>query len=161
MQIVPWRKRSELSSEAAGTWPSRFRNEMDRLFGRFFGDAWWGESAAYGGWAPDVDVTERDREIMVRAEVPGLEAQDIQISVTGNVLTISGEKKEEKEERKEDYQVSEIRYGAFHRTIPLPESANPEDITADYDKGVLSVRIGKKEGTASRRIEVKPGKPAA
>jgi HSP20 family protein len=138
----------------------RFRNEVDRLFSRFFGDPWSGESAAtYGGWAPDVDMSERDREISIRAEIPGLDPHDIRISVTGNLLTISGEKKEVKEERKADYQVSEIRYGAFYRTIPLPESANADDVKAEYDQGVLSVRIGKKEGASARRIEVKPGRP--
>ena len=161
MQMGSWRKRSELPGEAS--WPARFRNEVDRLFSRFLGDPGWGESA--GGWAPDVDVEERDREISVRAEIPGLDPKDIHISVTGSLLTISGEKRETQEQRTGGQVLSEIRYGSFYRTVPLPETANPDDVEANYDQGVLSVRIGTKEGAAARRVEVRSkggdGKPEA
>jgi len=168
MRITPWKKRSEPSSDVGSrTWPmGRLRNEMDRLFNRFFGLPWWGEESSYpssvvsGDWVPDIDIAEGDREIIVRAEIAGLEPKDIDISMTNNVLSISGEKKEDTEEKKDSYTCTECRYGAFRRTLLLPESADPNQVTADYDKGVLSIRIGKKEGAAARRIEIGSTKKA-
>ncbi|HEX7897152.1 MAG TPA: Hsp20/alpha crystallin family protein [Planctomycetota bacterium] len=141
-------------------WP-RLRDRMDRLFQTVFADP-WREFAYPGtepGWTPDVDVKETDRAIEVRAEIPGMDPAEIQINARGDLLTISGEKREERKEEKEDYYFSEIRYGAFQRAVQLPESADTERISADYDQGVLRITVPKKEGAAPRRIAVK-GKEA-
>jgi len=156
MRLTPWRKRQELSPEIGVSWP-RLRDRMDRLFESVFGEPWrdFG-SETTGGWIPDIDVKEREKSIEVRAEVPGMDPKDIEISVQGDVLTISGEKKVEKEEKQENYYCSECRYGAFHRTVDLPEGADPDKVTAEYDKGVLQIRIAKKEGVVPKRVTVKP-----
>jgi HSP20 family protein len=162
MKLVPRRKRTELTPDVGVSGPLwRLRDEVDRLFSRFFGD--WGEfttpsGGAAGRWWPEIDVVEGERDITVRAEIPGLDPKDIDVSVTGNVLTISGEKKEEKEETRGSYYQAERRYGAFHRAVELPPGANPDQVTADYDKGVISIRIGKEEKAQPKRIPVSPRK---
>lgn len=164
MKILPWKRRSDPASEP---WPfaaslHRFRDELERLFSRFFGGEPWEEGAyrpaAVGTWVPEVDVVEGEREITVRAEVPGLEPEDIEVTVEGNSLRISGEKKEEKEERNAHYYRAERRYGSFERVIPLPSGAKPDDVSARYDKGLLSIRIGREEGAGRQRIPISPEK---
>jgi len=151
-------KRTELSRDVAGSGSlRRFRSQMDRLFDSFFGLAPWEETLP-GGWTPDVEVADTDKEILVKAEVPGLGPEDIDVRVSGNVLTLSGEKKEETEEKKSGYYRSERRFGSFLRTIDLPTSVNAEAVSAEYDKGILTVRIPKSEDSAPRKIEVKSRK---
>jgi HSP20 family protein len=158
MRITPLRKRQEPNPETGMAWP-RLRDRMDRLFQNVFAEPWrefvYPESA--GGWMPDVDVKETDRGIEVVAELPGMDPAEIQISAQGNTLTISGEKREELREEKEDYYFSEIHYGSFQRVVELPDSADPDQVSADYDKGVLRISVGKKAGAAPRRIAVKGG----
>jgi len=131
---------------------------MDRFFESFFREPWRevGYPETTGGWLPDIDVKEREKSIEVRAEVPGMDPKDIEINVQGNVLTISGEKKQEKEEQKENYYCSECSYGSFYRTVDLPEGANSDKVTAQYDKGVLMITIEKKEGVVPKKVTVKP-----
>src|SRR5207244_5305114 len=108
-----------------------------------------------GGWTPEIEVIEGDKEFTVRAEIPGLDPKDIKVSVTGKCLTLSGEKKEESEEKKSGYYHSERRYGSFHRSIELPAGTKPDAISAEYDKGVLTLKIGKAEEASSQRIRIK------
>lgn len=151
-------KRTDLSREGAGGGSlRRFRSQMDRLFDSFFGLAPWEESMP-GSWTPDLEVADTGNEIVVKAEVPGLGPEDIDVRVTGSTLTLSGEKKEEHEERKEGYYRSERRFGSFFRTVELPAGARADAVTADYDKGVLTVRIAKTAETASKRIEIRSRK---
>ena len=151
-------KRSELSRDVAGAGSlRRFRSQMDRLFDSFFGLAPWEESLP-GSWAPDVEVADTAKEIVVKAEVPGLGPEDIDVRVSGNVLTLSGEKKEETEEKREGYYRSERRFGSFLRTIDLPHGAKADAVTAEYDKGILTVRIPKTEESAPRKVEIKSRK---
>lgn len=159
MRLTPWRKQTDLSRETPGPSSIRgLRDQMDRLFDSFFGGSPWidaGYPAAAGTWDPDLELVESDKEFTIRAEVPGLGPEDIDVRVTGNVLTLSGEKKEETEEKKSGYYHSERRYGAFQRSIELPDGAKPDSIAAEYDKGVLTLTIPKGEGVGSRRIPVK------
>jgi len=151
-------KRTELSRDVAGAGSlRRFRSQMDRLFDSFFGLAPWEESLP-GSWTPDVEVSDSGREIVVKAEVPGMGPEDIDVRVSGNVLTLSGEKKEETEEKKEGYYRSERRFGSFLRTIDLPTGARADEVTAEYDKGILTVKIPKTEDSAPRKIEIKSRK---
>lgn len=156
MRRLPWRRRgTEPSREAEPPGVlRRFREEMDRLFDAFIVDPWDYVRGAAGRWTPDVDVLEGDREITVRAEVPGLDPEDVEVTVTGDSLTLSGEKREEEERTGRTSCRSERRYGAFRREIPLPPGSDPSDVKAEYDRGVLQVRIGKREGAARRRIPV-------
>lgn len=155
MRPPSWKKRQELSPEQAGARPG-LKNRMDRFFETFFGEPWKesGLPATAGGWMPDVDVKERGDSIEVRAEIPGMDPKDIEINVRGTALTISGEKKQEREEKKEGLYYSEISYGTFFRAVELPEMADPDRVSARYDQGVLTIIVGKKEGAAPKRVEV-------
>jgi len=156
MRVVPLRKRQE--PETGMAWP-RLRDRMDRLFQNVFAEPWrefvYPEST--GSWMPDVDVKETEKSIEVVAELPGMDPAEIQISAQDNTLTISGEKREERREEKEDCYCSEIHYGAFQRVLDLPDTADPDQISASYDKGLLRITVGKKPGAAPKRIAVKGG----
>ncbi|HVP13050.1 MAG TPA: Hsp20/alpha crystallin family protein, partial [Phycisphaerae bacterium] len=117
MNLIPWKQKREERTEEAGTWAplARFRSEMDNLFDRFFGET-WGTSMleslpARMGWGPRLDLAESENEITVRAEVPGMDPNDVNIEVVGNTLTIRGEKKQHKEEKRENYFYVERQYG--------------------------------------------------
>ena len=138
---------------------ARSRDEMNRMLGRYFNE---GAAPLEGvlprieGWIPPVDVSETDDEIFIRGELPGIAARDLEITVMGNTLTISGKKEEKEETEQEDFYRCERRFGAFRRVIDLPESADTERISADSDNGVITVRVAKKPGQRAKRIEVKP-----
>ncbi len=161
--LIPWRNKVREvehtgSTESAVT---RFQSEVDRLFERFFGEPFWtptrlfGDRWPWGGaFTPSLDVTETENEILVHVDLPGVDPKDLDISVSGDMLTISGERKEEHEERRENYYRAERMFGSFRRTIPLPASVNRDKITAEYDKGVLTVRLAKAEQAVAKRIPV-------
>ncbi len=138
-----------------------FYREIDRLFDDFsrnFGIAPMTDE----GWprvaAPRIDVFETDDILRVNAELPGMNADDIDVSISENQVTIRGEKKIEREEKKEAYHVMERGQGAFSRTIPLPFTVDPDRVEASFDKGVLMVTLPKPPEAAekARKIEVKP-----
>ncbi len=163
MRLTPWRKQHPEPSRGNGG-IRRLRDEVDQLFDSFFGsprESDWTLPAAAGGWAPEIEVLEGDKEITVRAEIPGLDAKDVDVSISGNRLTLSGEKKESAEERKGGYYHSERRYGYFHRTIELPAGTKAEQVTAEVDKGVLTLRIPKAEAAGVQRIPIKEASSAA
>ena len=111
-----------------------------------------------GSWniAPAVDVSEKDKEFEVTAELPGLDEKDVEVKLANGNLTIKGEKKEEKEEREKDYYFSERRYGSFVRSFPLPEGVNADKIEASFAKGVLTIKLPKTaEAQAEKKIPVK------
>jgi HSP20 family protein len=104
---------------------------------------------------PSTDVAETDKTIEITAELPGLEEKDVKINLSDNLLTISGEKKAEKEEKDKNYRRIERSYGAFSRTVELPFGVNPDAITATLSKGVLKVTVQKPAQAAAKKIEVK------
>ena len=128
---------------------ARLHNEMDDLFDSFFRGL-DKPFAGYKAW-PAIDVAEQDEAIVVRAEVPGCKAEDIEISVHGNVLTISGEKKAEQEQKEKGYYYVESTYGSFRRELNLPTDVDPGKIEAVCKEGVLSVTLPK----AAKAIKVK------
>lgn len=158
MRLTPWRKQQDLSRDLPGTSPLRlFRAEMDRLFDSFFGGSPWegmGLSSA-SAWTPDLELSESDQEVVVRAELPGMNAEDIDVRIDGNLLTISGEKKEEFEDRKGGNYRSERRYGMFRRSVELPPGTKSDQVAAEFEKGVLTLRMPKDQAAASRKIEIK------
>ncbi len=157
MRLTPWRKQHPEPSRGNGGL-RRLRDEMDQLFDSFFGTTApgdWNFPRTAGGWSPEIEVLEGDKEITVRAEIPGLDASDVDISISGNRLSLSGEKKESSEERKGGYYQSERRYGYFHRTIELPAGTKAEQVTAEVDKGVLTLKIPKTEAAGVQRIPIK------
>jgi HSP20 family protein len=146
-ELMEWRPFREVT---------RLRREMDRLWEDYFGSGRRGLQPLQTEFAPAVDVKETAEAVVVKAEVPGMDAKDINISVTGDVLTIKGEKKSEREEKEENYHLVERSYGSFSRSMVLPAAVDLDKIEAKYDKGVLTVTCPKKEGVKPKAIEIKP-----
>jgi HSP20 family protein len=111
----------------------------------------WNFETAFGLSVPAVEVVEKDKEFQVTAELPGMEARDVEISVSGDVLTIKGEKKEEKETKEKSYYFSERRYGSFQRSFQLPGGADAGKITANMEKGVLSISMPKSKDALNQK----------
>jgi HSP20 family protein len=139
-----------------GPLPS-LRDEMNRLFDDFFTWQRWPEPVRgllEGEWSPSVDIAEKDNEIIVTAELPGIAQDDVDISVTNDILTVKGEKKEEKEVKEDDYHLVERSYGSFHRSIPLPTSVQGDKAKANYKDGVLRIEIPKSEEAKPKQIKI-------
>jgi HSP20 family protein len=134
---------------------SRLRREMDRLWDDYFGSGRRGLKPLQMEFAPAVDVKETAEAVVVKAEVPGMDAKEINIALMGDVLTIKGEKKSEREEKEENYHLVERSYGSFSRSVTLPAAVDLDKIEAKYDKGVLTVTCPKKEEVKPKAIEIK------
>jgi HSP20 family protein len=106
-------------------------------------------------WAPSLDMAETKDNFVVQAEVPGIDAKDIDISLTGDVLTIKGEKRQEKEEREEDYHLVERSYGSFLRSVRLPTEVESGKIKASYKNGILKVTLPKSEKVKAKEVKIK------
>lgn len=131
------------------------RNEVDDLFDRFFGDWPLSPGLPRGEYWPALDLAEDGNKLVVKAELPGIKPEEVELSVQDNTLTLAGEKKEESEEKKENFYHSERRYGAFRRTIQLPTSVDPDKVEAKFNDGVLTVILPKDERALPKRIAVK------
>jgi HSP20 family protein len=140
---------------------SAMRDEMDRMFGRFERDwvfpSLFGREGATAALLPELDVREGTNSIAIEVELPGVEEKDISVTLTNGVLTIKGEKKQEKQEKSENYHVTERSFGSFQRSLRLPEVVDDTKVEAKFDKGVLKVTAAKKPEAvkAERRIEIK------
>ena len=154
MALVRWEPVRELSS---------LQNEMNRLFTTFFDTPTTGNGdAPVRRWIPPMDHVETDEHFVLKADLPGLGEGDVSIEVEDNVLTVSGERKAEHEDKREGYVRVERSYGAFRRSLTLPEGIDPEAVTASFDNGVLEVRIPKPEERKPRRVAIQVGdRPAA
>jgi len=104
------------------------------------------------GWAPAIEITEKENKFTVKAELPGVKEEDINLSVTGDMLTIEGEKKTESEVKKKGYQYSEASYGSFSRSIAIPSTVNADKIEASFDKGVLEITLPKAPEVKAKKI---------
>jgi len=111
-------------------------------------------SIATSDWAPAVDIKENDDNFVIVADIPGVKPEDIEVQMENGVLTIKGEKETEKKEEKDDYKRIERSYGSFYRRFSLPDSADPETISAESDDGVLRITVAKQEKTQPRKIKV-------
>jgi HSP20 family protein len=131
---------------------ARLQREMEDAFGRW--PAWsWDEGER--GWAPDVDMIEGKEEIVLRADLPGLDEKDIEVTVQDGTVTIRGARQKETEEKKEDYYYHERSYGAFARTLMLPAGVDADRVKATFKKGVLEVHLPKAKEAKGKKIEVK------
>jgi HSP20 family protein len=113
------------------------------------------EAMTMAEWSPLVDITEDEKEYVIKAEVPEIKKEDIKLTVQDNVLTISGERKSEKEEKGKKYHRVERTYGSFMRSFTLPEDADGSKVAAEYKEGMLNVRLPKAEKAKPKSIEVK------
>ena len=128
-------------------------DRFKRLFGR--DDFWNTEGVTTGGeWAPVVDIIENDKALTVKAELPGIEAKDVAVTIDNNVLTLKGERHLKKEVEKENYHRMERAYGTFARSFVLPAFVDAENIKAEFKNGLLLVTVPKKANAKTRAVEV-------
>ncbi|HSV97460.1 MAG TPA: Hsp20/alpha crystallin family protein [Spirochaetota bacterium] len=129
-----------------------FQKEINQLFNDFFSIG--PSSLSESGWMPTVDVEEDEKEVRIRAEIPGIEEKDLSVTLENDLLTIAGEKKEEEKKEDRRYVISERRFGSFHRTIRLPEDIDREKIEAGFKNGVLKVTIPRVETPEKKRVNI-------
>src|SRR4051794_19682170 len=150
MALVRWDPARELDA---------LQGDMNRLFDGFFGRR---EGAAGGGyasrrWIPPMDLVETEDHLVLRADLPGVEEQDIEIEVKDGVLTVSGERKSQHEDKREGFHRVERSFGRFSRALELPKGVDPQSVSAHFDKGVLEVRMPKPVERKPTRIEINSG----
>jgi HSP20 family protein len=152
MALIRWEPVRELGT---------IQNEMNRLFDTFFapgpGNGGGGSGTPLRRWIPAMDLAETEDDFVLRADLPGLSEQDVNIELEDNVLTVSGERKAEHEEHQEGYYRVERASGSFSRSLTLPEGVNPDSVKATFDKGVLEVRIPKPEEKKPRKVAISVG----
>lgn len=145
MELMHWRPSRELTS---------LRKEMDSLWNRFLGGTDF-PKFAIEDWQPSVDISETKDTLLVKAELPGVDAKDVSVTLSGDMLTIKGEKKQEKEKKDEHYYCSESFSGSFQRTIRLPINIKTDKIDATFNKGILQIALPKTEEAKKKEIEIK------
>ena len=148
MALIRWEPVRELNT---------IQSEMNRLFNSFFDTPTAGNGPAVRRWIPPMDLVEHEEDYVLRADLPGLTESDVNIELEDNVLTVSGERKAEHEERKEGYYRVERASGSFSRSLTLPEGVDPEAVNANFERGVLEVRIPKPEQRKPRKVAISVG----
>ncbi len=157
--LIPWKKRNKEKGRELAPYKghplAELRDEFDALFDRFLSR--WAEP--FGDLIPSrfggLDVEDGDQEMVVRAEVPGFEPGEVDVQVSGNLLTVKAEKKEEKKGKDGDGRYEERRYRTFHQSVTLPPGTDPGKIEARYKNGLLEVHVPKSEQAKGKRIPVK------
>jgi len=160
--MIPWKNKT---SEGTGA-PSlaEFRSEVSKLFDSFLREPVGTLSEtinAWNRWGPALDVSQTDTTVTVHAELPGVDPNEIEVTVTGDRLTIAGEKKEASERTDQDVFHREMKYGSFSRTIQLPTTVDANEVSADYANGVLTVSLKKTPNSAARKIPISTGMGSA
>ena len=157
MTLIPWRQKEQEGGRRLAPVDS-FRHEMDRLFDSFFRGPFGLAETGFGPlaeWSPTLDVSENESTVTVRAELPGVKPEDLDVTVTGDTLVLSGEKKESSEKQDKNVWHSESRYGSFRRQVRLPAEVDPDQVEAKYANGVVEIRLTKSQATKAKRIAVK------
>ncbi len=144
--LIPWR-------------PFREMDEMERLFESSFANwplrmTWRRAPGAQMGWAPSIDMYEKEDSFILRVELPGVNKEDVDISMTEDTLTIKGERKPPEEAKEFEYQCSEVCYGTFSRSIDMPTPVNSDKIDATYHNGMLEIRLQKVKEAVPARIQI-------
>ncbi|MGD0214756.1 MAG: Hsp20/alpha crystallin family protein [Terriglobales bacterium] len=133
------------------------QDRMNRLFRDSYAQEGQDQSLTTSAFAPPVDVYEDEHSVTLKIEVPGIDEKDIDVRIENNTLTVHGERKFEKEEKEENYRRVERQYGSFTRTFTLPTTVDQESVQADYEKGVLKIKLAKKEEAKPKQIKVNVG----
>jgi HSP20 family protein len=156
--IIPFGKKSVALRRDDENPFALLRREMDSLYDTFFngGDLEPFESV-FRGFSPKIDVTENDKEITISAELPGIDEKDIEVALQNDMLTIKGEKKEEKEEKGNDYYRKERSYGSFSRAVQIPGDVETEKVEAKFTKGVLTITLPRSPQAVAekKKVEIK------
>jgi len=130
------------------------RGEMSRVFDDFFVRRPSLRVLRNVGWSPNIDIADTDEEITLKAELPGMTKEDVDVSITDNILTLRGEKKQEQETKKENYHRIERSYGSFQRIFTLPKSIQSDKIKANFKDGILNINIPKAEEVKPKQIAI-------
>ena len=144
--LVRWDPASEMIS---------LRDAMNRLLGESFIRPWFGRGTFFGDEAMALDMYETESKVVVEAPVPGVKPEEIDVQVTGNVLTIKGERKEEKEKKEASYIYREQSYGSFCRSVTLPTEVDVDKAQAEFEHGVLTLTLPKSEAVKPKTIKIK------
>ena len=151
--LIPWKSFSDLQD---------VERRFEDIFSRpFLPAAWRRVPTVEMGWAPAIEVIEKEDKFVVKAEIPGMKEEDVDISVVGDTLTIKGERKSESEVKDEDYYCCERSYGSFSRSITVPANVDAAKIEASYEDGVLEVSLPKAPEVKPKKIAVKAKKEKA
>jgi HSP20 family protein len=144
MNLVPWKTSRELTS---------MRREMERLWDRFFSETPL-TNPFLEDWQPKADITQTKDAIVVKAELPGVEPKDLEVTISGDILTIKGEKEKEEEKKDEKYHYTERYRGSFERSFRIPAEIQEDKIEASFDKGILTVTLAKTAEAKTKEIKV-------
>lgn len=155
MVMEKWRPRWGLRTWRPSTDIEELERRFDEMMGRPFASL-WRRSAVERGWMPPIEMYEKDDHFMVRAELPGMKKEDIDISVVGDTLTIKGERKAEEEVKEDDYYVCERSYGSFQRSLTFPTAVDTKSIEAKFSDGILEVSLPKSQEVKPKKVEIKP-----
>jgi HSP20 family protein len=152
--LTPWKSKHDLET---------LRNDMDEMFRRLsegFLAPWRRGRGVWDveGWEPSIESHIENGNFVVKADLPGIDPKEVTISVTGNQLTIEGERKREEKKEEKDYFYHELSYGKFSRTLVLPEGADTEKVKADYKNGVLKITVPAPKQVSSKKIPIEAAK---
>lgn len=154
MSLIRWNPTRELTNWASDLW--NMQREINRLFDNFFrGGVQDDGSLGLSYWMPAVDIAEHDNEFVVKVELPGVSKDDVKVTLESNILTIRGEKKQDRETKNENYHRLERTYGSFQRSFTLPSSVRSDKIEAVYKDGILTITLPKAEEAKPKLIDVK------
>jgi HSP20 family protein len=150
--ILPWKRKKDGRA-------TELRRDMDTLYDRFFANDFLPSPFLFGKdkWDPSLDISEGRKHITVKAEIPGIDAKDFDISIDGRLLNIRGEKKKEQEEKEETFYRVERSYGYFNRTIELPTEVDQNEVKASYKRGILKIKLRKAKEAEVKRIKITAG----
>ena len=148
MPIIRWDPFQELNL---------ITSRMNRLFQDSYGQGSTEENLTTSSFVPPVDIYEDEHNITLKIEVPGIEQKDMDVRMENNTLTVRGERKFEKEEKEENFHRVERRYGSFFRAFTLPSTVDPDSVSAEYDNGLLKIKLAKKAEAKPKQIKVSVG----
>ena len=149
MSLIPWRRRDVVGSLDG------FQREMNRMFDDFFGRDFAVEPfARTGEWVPALEVSESETALAVKAELPGLDPKDVEVTLADGILTIRGEKKKESETQEKNVHLVERSYGSFERSVQLPTDVKLDAVEAKFKNGVLTVELPKAEEAKTRAVKI-------
>jgi len=157
MNLIPWKRSAEGEEKGTPSPLARWGREMNEMFERFWTQdvGKWMAGARAGEWAPAMDLGETDSEFHLHVEVPGMNPDDIDISLTGNTLTIRGSRRDRREDKGKAWHRVEQRSGSFQRTVTLPGGVDADKIRAAYDQGILEITLPKCADIQAKKISVK------
>ena len=144
--LAPWNQYQELT---------RWHHDIDDLFRRFFSDQREGsDQLPDTGWMPAVEVFEREGQYVIRADVPGIDPKEVEVSILNDALTIKGERKKSHEVKEKESYYSEAAYGTFERRLALPKGIDPEKINARFENGVLEVSVPLPQSATGKKVQI-------